>query len=483
VLTRSQIDRFLATLYEDSALKDRLVLWTFVVLVFPTAVLVGLGVPERPAYLTMSALLLPLLLVLYSWQAPQAIPKEHVERDSQERVQLAEHAEVAISAPHSRILSLHGAGHRNEIWLHSSLGYPLSANPDHLAVLERGVDVWNRWRQEHRDIRVNLKGANLGGANLIRVDLEGVLLNQADLGRADLRSACLNNSELVAANLKGANLRSSSLVRAGLRGADLSGASLTWADLRMADLSDSDLSEADLQRASLTHSIFTRARVGYTVFGDNDLSEVKGLESVSHFAPSTIGIDTIYRSKGRIPESFLRGAAVPDTFIGYIRSLTAPPIEFYSCFISYAFEDQDFADRLYADLQNKGVRCWFAPHDIMAGAKLHEQIDEAIRLHDKLLLILSPDSMESEWVKTEIAKARKREVRDNRRVLFPIRLVPFEALRDWKLFDADTGKDFAREIREYFIPDLSDWKNRGSYQEAFERLLKDLKAQDSRAGT
>jgi hypothetical protein len=74
--------------------------------------------------------------------------------------------------------------------------------------------------------------------------------------------------------------------------------------------------------------------------------------------------------------------------------------------------------------------------------------------------------MESEWVKTEVAKARKREVRDHRRVLFPIRLAPFETLRDWECFDADTGKDSAREIREYFIPDFSNWKNHDSYQDA-----------------
>jgi hypothetical protein len=154
-------------------------------------------------------------------------------------------------------------------------------------------------------------------------------------------------------------------------------------------------------------------------------------------------------------------------------------------FISYPTKDQAFADRLYADLRNKGVRCWFAPHDAQGGKKLHEQIDEAIRLHDKLLLILSPHSMESEWVKTEIAKARKREVRDpegvlKRRVLFPIRLAPFATLRDWECFDADTGKDSAREIREYFIPDFSNWKNHDSYQEAFQRLISDLKASDSK---
>ena len=45
------------------------------------------------------------------------------------------------------------------------------------------------------------------------------------------------------------------------------------------------------------------------------------------------------------------------------------PIEFYSCFISYSTHDQEFAERLHADLQAKGVRCWFAPHDIKAGGR------------------------------------------------------------------------------------------------------------------
>jgi hypothetical protein len=36
------------------------------------------------------------------------------------------------------------------------------------------------------------------------------------------------------------------------------------------------------------------------------------------------------------------------------------------------------------------VRCWFAPHDIKGGRKIHEQIDEAIRLHDRLMMMLHP---------------------------------------------------------------------------------------------
>jgi hypothetical protein len=63
---------------------------------------------------------------------------------------------------------------------------------------------------------------------------------------------------------------------------------------------------------------------------------------------------------------------------------------------------------------------WFASHNVAGGKKLHEQIDEAIRLHERLMLILSENSIESEWIRTEIAKARKREVREDRRVLFPL---------------------------------------------------------------
>ena len=117
------------------------------------------------------------------------------------------------------------------------------------------------------------------------------------------------------------------------------------------------------------------------------------------------------------------------------------------------------------------------PHDIRGGKKIHEQIDEAIRVHDRLLLILSDSSMNSEWVKTEIAYARQTEIREKRQMLFPISLVPYDGIGEWKAFNADTGKDSAREIREYFIPDFSNWKDHDSYQQAFERLLRDLRAE------
>ena len=355
------------------------------------------------------------------------------------------------------------------------------ANPKHIAKLNKGVKVWNQWRKKHPKLIPNLSNAKLEDPVLGELILTGINFSSANLESLTLLSeSTLNKADFSKANLREADLGLADLSDSKFVAAHLEGTSFIGADLRNADFRDADLSRVSFYSTNLQGTNFDHAEFAFTVFQSCDLSCTNGLDNVDHQGPSVIDIDTIFRSKGNISDRFLRGAGVPEDFITYMKSLVANAIEFYSCFISYSTKDQAFADRLYADLQNKGVRCWFAPHDVQSGKKLHEQIDEAIRLHDKLLLILSPHSMESEWVKTEIAKARKREMRDKRRVLFPIRLAPFETLRDWECFDADAGKDSAREIREYFIPDFSNWKDHDSYQQAFKDLIRDLKASDSK---
>ena len=123
------------------------------------------------------------------------------------------------------------------------------------------------------------------------------------------------------------------------------------------------------------------------------------------------------------------------------------------------------------------MRVWFAPENLKGGKKLHEQLFEAIQIHDRLLIVLSEHSIQSEWVMTEIRKARETEKKEKRRKLFPIRLTDFETLRDWTCFDADTGTDLAVEVREYFIPDFSNWKDHAAFESAFARLKKDLEAE------
>jgi uncharacterized protein YjbI with pentapeptide repeats len=346
-------------------------------------------------------------------------------------------------------------------------------NQGHLDILAKGVKAWNAWRTGQLELRPDLRSAELSSADLRSADLRGADLNGADVRGANLRGADLRGADLSGADLKIANLTDANLTDATLNSANLMGADLKSANLAFANLSLTRLEGADLSGAILES----------TVLGNIDLSTVRGLNTVQHEGPSSIGVDTIYLSQGKIPDSFLRGCGVPDNFIAYMKSLTGAALDFYSCFISYSGQDQVFADRLHADLQARGVRCWFAPHDIQGGRKIHEQIDAAIRIYDKLLLILSDASMSSNWVKTEIANARTKEEQQKRQMLFPITLVPYDRIKGWTLFDADTGIDSAREIREYFAPDFSNWKDHDSYTKAFDRLVRDLKAEPKSKGT
>jgi len=360
------------------------------------------------------------------------------------------------------------------------------ANQEHLDILAKGVAAWNAWRMRNPDTMPDLSFANVEKSDLRGVDLHDANLENLLVDQSDLRGSLLWRSSLTGANLEDADVRgidfsSASLFGANLRNAKLCGARLVdlvlcAADMRNADLSSTDIGDSYFVQCKLNGTDFSGASIMGVTFGDVDLSETVGLTSVVHGGPSTIGVDTIYKSKGKIPASFLRGAGVPESFITYMKSLTGAAFEFYSCFISYSTKDQEFADRLYADLQSKGVRCWFAPRDAQRGRKLHEQIDEAIRLHEKLLLILSSHSMSSNWVKTEIANARAREKREGMQMLFPVSIVPYSSIQDWKCFDADTGIDSAKEIREYLIADFSNWRDHDSYQKEFAALLRDLQS-------
>lgn len=300
------------------------------------------------------------------------------------------------------------------------------ANPKHLEILRQGVEAWNKWGDENPTVDPDLIGADLSGE--------------------PLKNACFRCADLVGTNLAGADLTDADFCYANLVGANLNGARLEGAD-------------------------FSDALVSQTSFGDTDLSRAVGLDAVNHFGPSTVGIDTIYKSRGEIPTEFLRGCGVPESFIEQIRALLAAEetTRFYSCFISYSSQDEEFAERLYADLQAKGVRVWFASHDLPIGARIRPSIDELIRLHDKLLLVLSETSVGSQWVEQEVETALARErVPAGGTVLFPIRI-------DEAVMRSEAGwPALIKNSRN--IGDFTNWKEADSYALAFQRLLRDLKS-------
>jgi hypothetical protein len=310
------------------------------------------------------------------------------------------------------------------------------ANDKHLAQLRRGAAIWNEWRTRNPDEKPDISGANLRTTNLSAADLRAADFCAANLSAAKLGGADLSDAHLSAANLGGADLTA----------ADLSRANLSGADLRAADLS--------------------RAKLYQTIFANIDIGKTNGLDSCNHLGSSVIDFQTLLLS-GNLPLSFLRGCGLPDILIDYLPSLRGDPIQFYSCFISYSAKDQVFAERLHADLQNKGVRCWFATHDLPIGAKTWDAIDEAIRLKEKLLVILSEASIASDWVEDEVNKAYAEERERKEVVLFPIR-IDNGAM--------STGEPWAVKLRDQRnIGDFRQWNKPAEYQKSLERLLRDLK--------
>jgi|ERR1041384_1251302 hypothetical protein len=369
----------------------------------------------------------------------------------------------------------------------------------HIHILEQGVKSWNQWRANNQLILPRLRGANFSGADLRKVNLKQADLCGVNFSGADLSEAILNNANLSIlpyqvrrTRLDGANLSRAVLKEANLYGAQLTGANLTQADLFLsnlhgatlidANLIGTSLSWANLDETKLNGANVSQAIIEATKFNNVDLSAVIGLEAIRHYGPSTIGIDTIYRSKGNIPEIFLRGCGVPENFIIHMRSLVegTQPIQFYSCFISYSHENKSFARRLHDTLQGQGIRCWLDEHQMLPGHDIFDEVDRGIRLWDKILLCCSKDSLRSWWVDSEInsAFAKEQQLTKERgqkvRALIPLNLDDYMFSGEWQ-----NGK--AKQIKSRLAADFTGWEtDNKKFEEQFERLVKALRIDDGR---
>ena len=354
------------------------------------------------------------------------------------------------------------------------------ANMDQVQIVRQGRDAVAKWREENpgefmdlnacymshtRIPMVNLTGADmrnsdLMGAMLRRADLSDCRLNPIHLYRADLREAkfvgsllnganlrgadcrdadfssadmdriILSDANLTGANLRGANLSRANLDRANLTGADLTGATLNGTALTRSNLSNAILKEADFYEAVFNSTPadgadFTGSIMGYTVFQNCNLSGTVGLDSVRHDAPSTLGADSLFRSRGAIPEAFLAGVGSPGYLAAFQQSISEAQALSGDYFIACAAGDVAFAARLQEDLRANGARCWIFPENARGSALVdrrstseEEEVERWIRHYDKLIVVCSAEAVASETLRNDIIAAREAQDSRDQWVLF-----------------------------------------------------------------
>ncbi len=403
------------------------------------------------------------------------------------------------------------------------------ANMEHAQLVKKGRDVVARWREEHPNEVLDLNTAylsyarmpqvNLSGADLRNADLMGAMLQRAKLSHcylnpshmyhanlieADLSGALMNGANLRGANLRGADLSSVDLDRAVLSGANLSGANLTRANLARVNLTGADLTGAVLTGANLNRAILTRTNLtnasfdgadfyealfhsadlsgadlggsimGYSVFRNCDLGVAQGMDRIRHDAPSTVGIDALYRSGGKLPEDFLRGVGTPESLIDFQRSLAGAPFFREDSFISCAAGDSAVASHLLGDLRAQGVRCWLFPENARGNALVdrhstsdQEEVERWVRAYDKLIVVCTEAALDSETVRNDITGAKQAQDTRDRWVLFLV------GTDDTVV--APRGRGLARTLRsEHVVFDLRD-RGSESYQRELERLADSIK--------
>jgi hypothetical protein len=123
----------------------------------------------------------------------------------------------------------------------------------------------------------------------------------------------------------------------------------------------------------------------------------------------------------------------------------------------HSSRDKEFAERLSEDLKKEGIRVWIDEAEIKVGDSLIEKIEEGIKEMEYLGVILSPDSVKSNWVKKELNVAMAKEIKRRKVKVLPIlykkcEIPPF--LEDKKF--ADFTKDYSRglsELLDRFFPD------------------------------
>ncbi|QDV15624.1 Serine/threonine-protein kinase pkn1 [Gimesia panareensis] len=128
-------------------------------------------------------------------------------------------------------------------------------------------------------------------------------------------------------------------------------------------------------------------------------------------------------------------------------------------FLSHTHSDKPFVRTLAHKLQTRGVRVWVDEAEIKIGDSLIEKIEEGILDSDYLAAILSPNSIQSAWVKEELRSVLTRQIVGKSIKVLPILIDDCEI----PLF-----------LQEKMYLDLRSWEVPGIFDAQLDRLMQDI---------
>jgi len=286
---------------------------------------------------------------------------------------------------------------------------------------------------------VNLDGADLSGSMLYHFGFVRVSMNRANVAwvyawESNFQDVSMNDVFMEDCQLRVCGLRNVSLVRSTLTRLDFSGfledvdfsecrlAASFWRSCHASDvrLSAADLTYCTLRNCDFTGVAFDSASLNKTAFIDVQLKNCVGLDKVAHLGPSTFTLSTI-QGNPEVPLEFWKLAGLDARVIDAL----GKPRDgngYRSCFMSYASQDSRIVQNIFDFLSSKGVPCFKAPESLEIGASTRDAIYQAIADRDCLLVVLSQNSISSNWVEHEVERALAKERESKTHCILPIRI-------------------------------------------------------------
>ena len=125
-----------------------------------------------------------------------------------------------------------------------------------------------------------------------------------------------------------------------------------------------------------------------------------------------------------------------------------------SIFLSHNSKDKPFARKLADSLASKGIYVWIDEANLKIGDSLVPSISRAIKEIDYIGAIISPNSINSEWVKKELSWAMSKEIKNKSISILPILIE-------------------SCELPDYLMDKLyADFRNSEMYDDELKKLLR-----------